>query len=239
MIAALQRSRWWIGVVATLLVFALCANSAQAAGGPIVVHGPADLSLPSSDVPPGYTGVPSRSGPLDDAALAPIIGVTTLRTFHRFGLIAGYHGWIESKVTARAPFATYDLYAFRDSFGASSSRLAYQSQVPGTAQDVANDALPKSALIWSNTAVFGKTQPFVVTEILFRVANVVGDVMGYAVGADQDSANAALQQATILTVATVHWLSTRLPGARHGALLPLPLVALPLALQWIQRRKRG
>ena len=84
--------------------------------------------------------------------------------------------------------------------------------------------------MWTDTGQFGTTGYYAEAEVLFRVANVVGDVTGFSVATSAQDAGAittALGQATEATAACVHWLSgqlqvrdtpacrcSRLPGCR-------------------------
>lgn len=228
--------RWWIGCLAAILVLAATLAPVQAASDAIDVASARDLILPASQIPADMVARLDQSMPITDKTLAPVIGSMMLRTFHQNGWISGYHGWLDSRSSVGAPFVVYDLYGFKTSQGAMIGRLAYQNQMLGVQASIQNDALPKSALVWTDTGTFGNGQPYTVAEILFRVSNVVGDVTGFYVGSDSQAAASALQQATEVTIACAHWLSTRLPHPRHAALPLLPLALLPPALQRLRRR---
>jgi hypothetical protein len=210
-----------------------------AAGDPMIaVSRPTDLAMPASQIPPDFTAGHGQA--LTDSALAQQIGLHTLTILHQSGMIAGYQGWLNGTSATGAPFVTYDLFAFNSTKGARNARLAYQQLVLGVQLQNTDDSLPKSATVWTDgTGTFGPdNQPYAVAEIVFRVANVVGDVTGFYAGAGQDALAAALHEATVATVACVHWLSNRLPPAGHASLLPLvPFVAVPEALRRTQRRR--
>lgn len=228
---------------ASLLAVALLLASGLApvfaAGDQLIpVTKPADLQIPAAQLPGIFT--PEKGQTLTDPVMAPLIGLHMLTIFHQSGLIAGYHGWLDGKDPTGAQFVTYDLYAFSAIKGARNARLAYQQLVLGVPLQNTDPSLPKSATIWTDgTGTFGpNNEPFAVAEIVFRVANVVGDITGYYAGGDAGAANEALHNATVATVACVHWLSSRLPAAGHASLLPLlPFVAAPEAARRRWRRR--
>ena len=230
----------WLGVLAVTLLLTSGLAPVYAAGDQLITISRAtDLAMPASQIPADFA--PGPGHPLTDNNLTPLIGLHMLTIFHQSGLIAGYHGWLDGKDPTGAPFATYDLFGFASIKGARNARLAYQQLVLGVSLQTSDSSLPKSATIWSDgTGTFGpNNQPFAVAEIIFRVANVVGDVTGYYAGGGEQATTAALHEATVATVACVHWLSTRLPTAGHSSLLPLvPFVAVPEALRRARRRRR-
>jgi hypothetical protein len=195
--------------------------------------------LPAKLIPPGFTWQSAKSAPISNAMLMATAGRATLSAFRHLGWVGGYHGWLTGKASASAPFATYDIYGFTTARGAQLGRLAYQESVLGTPLEYPNDALPKSALVWTDTGTFGANQTFYVAEIMFRVANVLADVTGFAIGADAQAANSALAEATAVTVACTSWLGARLPATQHRAraLSLAPLLAAPAALGRIRRDK--
>lgn len=229
----------WPGVLAAVLLLAGSLAPAFAAADPMIaVSRPTDLAMPASQIPSAFTAGQGQA--LSDAALVPQIGLHTLAIFHQSGLIAGYQGWLNGTNAEGAPFVTYDLFGFNSVKGARNARLAYQQLVLGVQLQNTDSSLPKSATVWTDgTGTFGPdNQPYAVAEIVFRVANVVGDVTGFYAGAGSDALTAALNQATATTVACVHWLSSRLPAAGHSSLVPLlPFVAAPEALRRIRRRR--
>jgi hypothetical protein len=229
----------WLGVLAIALLLTSGLAPAYAAGdGLITITKAADLMMPPTQVPAGFT--PDTGHPFTDNNMAPLIGLHMLAIFHQSGLIAGYHGWLDGQDPNGAPFVTYDLFGFASIKGARNARLAYQQLVLGVQLQSLDSSLPKSATVWTDgTGTFGpNNQPYAVAEIVFRVANVVGDVTGYYAGGGGDAIAAALHEATVATVACVHWLSTRLPAAGHSSLLPLvPFMAVPEALRRAWRRR--
>lgn len=231
-------SRFWgAGWLAVLLIASCGALPARADGPAIPVGAAGDLVLPVSRIPADFTWQRAKSGPIGDAMLAATIGHVALRAFQRHGWVGGYRGWLTGPTTASAPFATYELYGFATDTGAQASRAAYQSMVLGTPLVYPNDALPKSALVWTDTGTYGANQSFFVAEIVFRVANVLADVTGFAVGSSAQAANDALQQATAVTIACAHWLGSRLPATRHTMLPLAPLLVAP-GMLYRRREKR-
>ena len=208
----------------------------HAAGQLISITTASDLAFPVAQTPPGYIPQPAKTQAITTAMLQPVIGKAMLEKFQKSGYIAGYHGWMDATDPSHAAFATYDLFGFNTINGAQIARLAYQTLVQGLQSQIPDPALPKSAVIWTdNTGTFGAdNQPYAVAEILFRVANVVGDVTGFADGNDQTATDLALQQATGITVACVHWLTT-LRTTSHQTIVPFAPLALLLPAQ--RRRK--
>jgi hypothetical protein len=230
---------WCATWLATLAIAVYGALPAGAANPLISVASANDLMLPARLVPPGLSWEPSKSGPIGDAMLVSLAGHTVQQGFRRNGWVTGYHGWLTGKPTAGAPFATYDAYGFATDMGARLSRTAYQNTVLGTPLEYPNDALPKSATVWTDTGTYGNNQPFFVAEIVFRVANVLVDVTGFMAGSSAEAANGALQEATDVTVALTHWLGGRLPASPRRGVLPLtPLLATPAALGRLRRPRR-
>ena len=235
-----SRTRWWVsGILAALLV-AASLSPTQAAESLITAAKATDLMLPAAQIPADMLFRSDQSGPITAKTLAPLIGASMLHTFQQNGWLLGYHGWLDARIPASAPFATYDIYTFANTKGAQLTRLTYQGEIPGvqyTAQ--VSSSLPKSATVWTDTGQFGASGYYAEAEVLFRVANVVGDVTGFSVATSAQDAQAittALGQATEATAACVHWLSGHLQAAGHASLPLLPLAGLPLALPRPRRR---
>jgi len=233
-------TRLWVGGLAAALLLAAACSPTQAAESLITATKAADLMLPLAQIPTDMRFRADQSGPIVAKGLAPLIGTSMLRVFQQNGWLLGYHGWLDAKASASAPFATYDIYTFANTKGAQLTRLTYQSEIPGiqyTAQ--VSSTLPKSATVWTDTGQFGASGYYAEAEVLFRVANVVGDVTGFSVaasGQDGQAITTALAQATEATAACVHWLSGRLQAPAHAGMPLLPLAGLPLALPRLRRR---
>lgn len=233
-------TRWRVGGLSAVLLLAAICSPTQAAESLISAAKAADLMLPIAQIPTDMQFRPDQSGPIVAKGLSPLIGVSMLQTFQQNGWLLGYHGWLDAKVSTNAPFATYDIYTFANTKGAQLTRLAYQGEIPGiqyTAQ--VSSTLPKSATVWTDTGQFATTSYYAEAEVLFRVANVVGDVTGFSVatsGQDAQAISTALGQATEATAAYVHWLSGRVRAPGHAGLPLLPLAGLPLALPHLRRR---
>ncbi|HWE64205.1 MAG TPA: hypothetical protein VHB98_21040 [Chloroflexota bacterium] len=227
---------WWPGCLALLVAVTCVLAPARAAGNLIDVASPGKLMLPVAQVPADLVWRPARSGPITDATLAQVAGVAMVRGFHRQGWMSGYQGWLDGRATVGAPFATYDLFGFATDQGAQLGRAAYQNTVLGTPLVYPNDALPRSAQVWTDTGTFGNNQPFFAAEIVFRVANVLVDVTGFYVGSSAQAANGALQEATELTIACTRWLGTRVPAQRHSVWPLAPLIMLPSVPGRIRQR---
>ena len=233
-------TRWWVGGLSAALLLAAICSPTQAAESLISAAKAADLMLPTAQIPTDMQFRPDQSGPIVAKGLAPLVGTSMLHTFQQNGWLLGYHGWLDAKVSTSAPFATYDIYTFANTKGAQLTRLAYQGEIPGiqyTAQ--VSSTLPKSATVWTDTGQFGATGYYAEAEVLFRVANVVGDVTGFSVatsGQDAQAITTALGQATEATAAYVHWISGRVQAPGHAGLPLLPLAGLPLALPHLRRR---
>ena len=230
--------RWAIAGVAAIVLLVSSLAPGQAASDLITVTSARDLILPGAFVPEDLQPQPAQSMPISDKWLTPLIGHSMLSTFHRNGWIAGYHGWLSGRSDVGAPFVTYDLYGFKTDLGALISRTAYHSIVVGTPEQAGIEGLPRSAVIWTDTGTFGpRNQPYASAEIVFRVANVVGDVTGFYAGSDATAVVNALHEASSTAIACAHWLSTRLPAHHQQSLLPVfPVLLAPGVAGRLRRR---
>lgn len=214
--------RWAIAAIAAIVLLVGSLAPSQAASDLITITSARDLILPGAFVPDALQARPAQSMVISDKWLTPLIGRTMVGIFHRNGWEAGYHGWLSGRSDAGASFVTYDLYGFKTDLGALISRTAYHSIVVGTPEQAGVEGLPRSAVIWTDTGTFGPDhQPYSTAEIVFRVANVVGDVTGFYAGADATALESALHEAATTSIACAHWLSTRLPAHHKQSLLPV------------------
>lgn len=223
--------RWrctWVGGFAVLALVSACLAPAWAASiGPVRKVNSADLRLPAVDTPPGFTPRPERDQVVTTGLLGSLFGSHLQGTLAHDGFRVGYHGWLDGANTADLPFVTYDIYAFGSIEGAQAAQTTLSRLVQGLQTTSQDSRLPKNTATWTDgTETFGPTnQPFAVSEVVFRRANLLVTVIAYNEGGTANAISEALGNATTVAVACETFLKSRVaassrpPGA-SSAVLP-------------------
>jgi hypothetical protein len=183
---------------------------AHASAQSIPVRSVADLMLPASRIPSGFQSQARQSFALSTARLAPWTGKMVLTTFQHEGYVAGYHLVLNGPAAPGMQFVAANIFGFKSDTGALLARAAYQHLIVGTPIMYSGGKLPKSAVVWTYAGTAAKHVNYVAARVVFRVANVVGDVTGFYVGSDGTAATTALQDAAAVVNGYIGWLGARL-----------------------------
>src|SRR5579875_975548 len=183
---------------------------AHASAQSIPVRSVADLMLPASRIPSGFTSQINLSFALSTTRLAPWTGKMVLSIFHQQGYVAGYHLVLNGPTVPGMQFVAANIFGFKTDTGALLARAAYQHLIVGTPITYSDGKLPKSAVVWTYAGTAAKHVNYVAARMIFRVANIVGDVTGFYIGSDGAAATTALQEAAAVVNGYVGWLGARL-----------------------------
>jgi len=170
--------------------------------------------LPQRLLPAQFSVVPTQSYILSNKRLPPLMGKALAALFKKQGMTAGYHTVLDGPVTPGAQFVVANFFAFRTNMGALVARTAYHRLIVGTPVIYPNDSLPKSAVVWTYAGTASKKTAYIAARIVFRVANVVCDVTGFYLGADNAAATTALTAAASEVRAYAQWIGGKLPPAK-------------------------
>lgn len=219
------RGRWLVPLIVIMAVACNCATSA-AADASIPISSAADLVLPARLQPAQFAVVPAQSYVLSGKVLVSLTGRTLAALFLDHGLIVGYHTVLNGPVIPGAQFVVANFFAFKNNTDALVARTAYHRLIVGTPVIYPNDTLPKSAVVWTYAGTASKKTAYIAARIVFRIANVVCDVTGFYLGADNAAATTALTDAANEVRAYTQWLGGRLPPTKQRSTAPLVPFAL-------------